>query len=131
MKRAIIDENFKIKTFSVECDQQFSAFIELILKSFRFKLYYYVVDDLLYFSKSNPNEFKYILQILNSTVIFLQNNLYVNYFDIYVYDIKINQALIINRFIDESTKQSKGSNYIVIKLAYKVRPFRKKLEINW
>ena len=89
------------------------------------------MDDLLYLLKSNPEERDYLLQILHSSVIFLQNNLYVNFFDIYVYDIAINEVSNFNRFVNDQTGQFKVSNNIIIKFAYQIKPITKKLETVW
>jgi hypothetical protein len=123
--------NFNIKTFNVKCDSELSSLAKVVLKSFKFKLYYYIVDDLLYLLKSNPKERDYLLQILHSSVIFLQNNLYVNFFDIYIYDISINEVSNFNRFVNEQSESFKVSNTITIKLAYQVKPVTKKLETTW
>ena len=127
----IMDPNFNIKTFNVECHSELSSFTKVILKNFKFKLYYYIVDDLLYLLKSNPEERDYILQMLHSSVIFLQNNLYVNFFDIYIYDIQINKLSKFNRFMNNQSAPSQVSNIITIKLAYQVKPITKKLETTW
>ena len=127
----IVDPNFNIKTFNVKCYSQLSSLAKVVLKSFKFKLYYYIVDDLLYLLKSNPKERDYLLQILHSSVIFLQNNLYVNFFDIYIYDISINEVSNFNRFVNEQSESFKVSNTITIKLAYQVKPVTKKLETTW
>ena len=131
MVQKIVDPNFHIKTFNVKCDNKLSPLAKTILQSFNFKLYYYVIDDLLYLLKSNPKERDYLLQILNSSVIFLQNNLYVNFFDIYIYDISINEISKINRFVNEQPESFKLSNTITIKLAYQVTAVPKKLETIW
>ena len=131
MVQKIMDPNFHIKTFNVKCDNKLSPLAKTILQSFKFKLYYYVIDDLLYLLKSNPNERDYLLQILNSSVIFLQNNLYVNFFDIYIYDITINEISNFNRFVNEQSESFELSNTITIKLAYQVKPVPKKLETIW
>ena len=127
----IIDPNFNIKTFNVKCDKELSSLAKTILKSFKFKLYYYTVDDLLYLLKSNPEERDYLLQILHSSIIFLQNNLCVNFFDIYIYDISINEISKFNRFVNQQSESFKVSNMITIKLAYQVKPVTKKLETTW
>jgi len=127
----VMDPNFNIKTFNVKCDIELSSFAKAIIKSFKFKLYYYIVDDLLYLLKSNPEERDYILQMLHSSVIFLQNNLSVNFFDIYIYDIHINELSKFNRFVTEESESFKVSNIITIKLAYQVKPITKKLETTW
>ena len=131
MVQKIVDPNFHIKTFNVKCDKKLSSLAITILQSFKFKLYYYVMDDLLYLLKSNLDERDYLLQILNSSVIFLQNNLYVNFFDIYIYDISINEISKFNRFVNEQSESFKISNTITIKLAYQVKPVPKKLETIW
>jgi len=127
----IIDPNFNIKTFNVKCDKELSSLAKTILKSFKFKLYYYTVDDLLYLLKSNPEERDYLLQILHSSIIFLQNNLCVNFFDIYIYDISINEISKFNRFVKEQSESFQVSNMITIKLAYQLKPVTKKLETTW
>ena len=126
-----MDPNFHIKTFNVKCDKKLSSLAITILQSFKFKLYYYVMDDLLYLLKSNPEERDYLLQILHSSVIFLQNNLHVNFFDIYIYDISISEISQFNRFVTEQSKSFNVSNTITIKLAYQVKPITKKLETTW
>ena len=131
MVKKIMDPNFHIKTFNVKCDKKLSSLAITILQSFKFKLYYYVMDDLLYLLKSNLDERDYLLQILNSSVIFLQNNLYVNFFDIYIYDITINEISKFNRFVNEQSELFKVSNTITIKLAYQIKPVPKKLETIW
>ena len=131
MVQKIVDPNFNIKTFNVKCDNELSSLAKTIIKSFKFKLYYYVMDDLVYLLKSNPTERDYLLQILHSSVIFLQNNLYVNFFDIYIYDISLNEKSKFNRFITEQSTSFKVSNTITIKLAYQVKPVTKKLETTW
>jgi hypothetical protein len=131
MVQKIMDPNFHIKTFNVKCDKKLSSLAITILQSFKFKLYYYVMDDLLYLLKSNLDERDYLLQILNSSVIFLQNNLYVNFFDIYIYDISINEISKFNRFVNEQSELFKVSNTITIKLAYQIKPVPKKLETIW
>mgnify|MGYP000889735485 CR=1 FL=1 len=131
MVQKIVDPNFHIKTFNVKCDNKLSPLAKTILQSFKFKLYYYVIDDLLYLLKTNPDERDYLLQILNSSVIFLQNNLYVNFFDIYIYDITINEISNFNRFVNEQSESFELSNTITIKLAYQVKPVPKKLETIW
>ena len=131
MVQKVVDPKFNIRTFNIKCDKNISPLAKIITKSFKFKLYYYVIDDLLYLLKSNPDERDYLLQLLNSSVIFLQNNLYVNFFDIYIYDITINEVSKFNRFVNEQSKSFKVSNTLTVKLAYQVKPVQKKLETIW
>ena len=131
MVQKIVDPKFNIRTFSIKCDKHLSPLAKIIIKSFKFKLYYYVIDDLLYLLKSNPEERDYLLQILHSTVLFLQNSLYINFFDIYIYDISIDEVSNSNRFINRNSQQFQVSNNITIKLAYQVKSVTKKLETTW
>ncbi len=131
MVQKIIDPNFHIKTFNVKCDKALSPLLKTILKSFKFKLYYYVIDDLLYLLKSNPDECDSILQTLNSSVLFLQNNFHVNFFDIYLYEINIIERSKSNRFINEELNNFKNSTYLNIKFAYQVKSVQKKFETIW
>ena len=130
MVQKIIDPKFNIRTFNIKCDKNLSPLAKIII-SFKFKLYYYIIDDLLYLLKSNPEERDYLLQTLHSTVLFLQNSLYINFFDIYIYDISIDEVSNSNRFITRNSQQFQVSNNITIKLAYQVKSVTKKLETTW
>ena len=131
MAQKVIDPTYQIKTFSVQYDKQLSPLTKTIIQSFKLKLYYYVIDDILYLLKSNQSERDYLLQLLHSSVIFLQNNLHASFFDIYVYDIHINENFKENRFVKDQFKQFKTSNTITIKLAYQVKPITQKIETIW
>jgi hypothetical protein len=131
MVQKVVDPKFNIRTFNIKCDKNLSPLAKIIIKSFKFKLYYYVIDDLLYLLKSNPEERDYLLQTLHSTVLFLQNSLYINFFDIYIYDISIDEVSNSNRFINRKSEQFQISNNITIKLAYQVKSVTKKLETTW
>lgn len=131
MIQKMLDSKFQVKTFSVRYEKELSKRAKVVLQSFRLKLYYYVIDDILYFLKSDPHECNYLLQILNSTAIFLQNNMGVNFFNIYVYDILINEVSKTNRFIYDEKKPVKFSNNITIKLAYQVQSLEEIFDTTW
>lgn len=131
MIQKVLDSKFQVKTFSVRYDKELSKRAKIVLQSFKLKFYYYVVDDILYFLKSDQNECNYLLQILNSTAIFLQNNFSVNFFNIYVYDIQINEISKINRFTLGEKEPVKISNNIIIKLAYQVQSLEETLDTTW
>jgi len=125
------DTKFNIKTFNIKYEKKLSPLAKTIIQSLKFKLYYYVVEDLLYLLKSNQKEGNQLLQTLHSTVIYLQNNLYVNFFDIYVYEVSISEKQNSNKFIKNSSDYFESLNYLTIKLAYQVKPISKKLESIW
>jgi hypothetical protein len=128
MIQKVLDSKFQVKTFSVKYNKELSKRAKIVLQSFKLKFYYYVIDDILYFLKSDSNECNCLLEILNSTAIFLQNNLSVNFFDIYVYDIQINEISKTNRFTRGEQETVKISNTITIKLAYQVQPLEEILD---
>ena len=131
MVKKVFNPKFQVKTFSIKYDRKISKHAKIILQSFKLKVYYYVIDDILYFLKSDQNECDYLVQILHSTAIFLQNNFGVNFFDIYIYDIRVNETPKFNRFTNNEKESLKFSNNIIIKLAYQVQPLEKNLETTW
>ena len=111
-------KSFQIKTFNVKSEKTLSPLAKIILQSVQFKHFYYVRDDICYLLKSKPIERDFLLQALYSAVIFLQNNLSINYFDIWIYEIYINKVSTNNKFINQKSQSFKADEYITIKLAY-------------
>ena len=111
-------KSFQIKTFNVKSEKKLSPLAKLILQSIQFKHFYYVRDDISYLLKSNPIERDFLLQALYSIVISLQNNLYINFFDMWIYEIYINKVPNQNKFINKKSENLESDEYITIKLAY-------------
>ena len=111
-------KSFQVKTFNVKCEGTLSPLTRLILQSVQFKHLFYVRDDISYLLKSNPIERDFLLQALYSSVICLQNNLSIDFFDMWVYEIYINKVSNNNKFISQKSKILKPDEYITIKLAY-------------
>lgn len=111
-------KSFQIKTFNVKSEKTLSPLAKLILQSVQFKHFYYVRDDISYLLKSNPIERDFLLQALYSTVISLQNNLSINFFDIWIYEIYINKVSTDNKFMSQQSQNLEPDEYITIKLAY-------------
>lgn len=124
-------ETVKVKTLHIKYKDRLSPLAKLILKSFRSKYFYYVVEDILYLLKSNTKERDSLLQMLHSIVIYLQNNLCVNFFDIWVYEIYINEVSQYNNLVNRDFRSLEPLEYITIKLAYQVKPPTEKVEIPW
>ena len=121
----------KLKTFKIKYEKDLSSNAKFILNSFQNKYIYYAIDDILYGSKSNLNEQDSLLTILYSAIIFLQNNFYVNFFDIWISEIYIEEILKSNKFLSNNSRSSKSFNFITIKLFYKSRISIKKQEFLW
>jgi len=119
-------KSFQIKTFNVKCEKKLSPLAKLILQSVQFKHFYYVRDDISYLLKSNLNERDFLLQALYSIVISLQNNLSVNFFDMWIYEIYINKVSHPNKFINQKSQNLEQGEYITIKLAYGINVSQEK-----
>lgn len=111
-------KNFNIKTINVKSEKKLSPLAKLILQNVQFKHFYYVRDDISYLLKSNPSERDFLLQALYSIVISLQNNLSINYFDMWIYEIYINKVSTHNKFMSRKSQSPEPEEYITIKLAY-------------
>lgn len=120
-----------LKTFQIKYDKKLSSVGKLILNSFQNKYIYYAIDDILYSFRSNPIERDNLLAILYSPVLSLQNNLSINFFDIWIHEIHINEISKVNRFLKNDFKNVKQLNYITIKLFYKTRVPSKKRDSLW
>jgi hypothetical protein len=113
-------KRFYIKTFNVKSEKILSPLAKLILHSIQFKYFYYVQDDITYLLKSNPIERDFLLQTLHSIVISVQNNLSINFFDMWVYEIYVNKISNSNKFLIENSEKKESCEYITIKLAYTI-----------
>ena len=119
------------KTFQIKYEKKLSLIAKLILNSFRNKYIYYAIDDILYLLKSNPVERDNLLEILYSQVLSLQNNLSVNFFDIWIHEIYINEISKVNKFINNDSQNFEQFTFLTIKLLYKTRIPIKKPESLW
>lgn len=119
------------KTFQIKYHEDLSTTAKFILNSFQNKYIYYAMDDILYSLKSNPIERDNLLAVLYSPVLSLQNNFSVNFFDIWIRDIYIDEISKPNKFLKQNAEKSEKFNYITIKLFYKTRVPIKKQESLW
>ena len=68
-----------------------------MLNNFQHKYFYHIVDDILYSLKAQPIERDKLLSIIYAPVIYLQNNFSIDFFDIWVDEIYINQESKVNK----------------------------------
>ena len=116
----------KLKTFQLRYEKKLSSIAKLILNSLQKKYIYYAIDDILESFQSNPYERDNLLAILYSPILSLQNNLSINFFDIWIDEIYINEGTKINKFFTNDSSNLEQYSYITIKLLYKSRiPFKK------
>nr|YP_010472424.1 hypothetical protein N4L43_pgp085 [Pleurosigma intermedium]UVG42035.1 hypothetical protein [Pleurosigma intermedium] len=121
----------KIFTFQIKYEKKLSTVAKFILNSFQKKYIYYAIDDILYLLKSKPIERDNLLSIIYSPIVSLQNNFSINFFDIWIHEIYINEVSKVNKFIANNSQNFEQFNYITIKLFYKTGLPRKKQETLW
>jgi hypothetical protein len=119
------------KTFQIRYHKQFSSTTKFLLNNFKNKYLYYAIDDILYSLKSNPVERNNLLVLLYSPIVFLQNNLFIDFFDIWIQEVSIDEISKSNRFLSKDTKIFQASNSIRIQFLYKLRVPAKKPETLW
>ena len=119
------------KTFQIKYEKELSSIAKFILNSFQKKYIYYAIDDILYLLKSNPIERDNLLAIIYSPVLSLQNNFSINFFDIWIHEIYINEVTKVNKFINNDYQNFEPFNYITIKLLYKTKVPIKKQDSLW
>lgn len=124
-------EEGQLKTFQIKYNKELSSIAKLILNSFQNKYLYYAIDDILDSFRTNPTERENLLGILYSPVLSLQNNLSINFFDIWIHEIHIQEIPKVNRFIQKDFANVKQQNSITIKLFYQTRLPKKKRDSLW
>ena len=119
------------KTFHIKYEKKLSSFAKLVLNSFQDKYLYYAMDDILYSFESNPREGENLLEMLKSLVLLLQNNFFINSFDIWIHEIYINEVSKVNKFLTNDLSNLEQGTCITIKLLYKKPISPKKLDSIW
>lgn len=119
------------KTFQIEYREKLSFSAKALLNTFQNKYIYYAIDDILYSLKSDSFERENLLAVLYSPVISLQNNFSVNFFDIWINDIYIDETVVSNKFLKLDSKNLNKVNYITIKFFYKTKINIKKQDSLW
>ena len=119
------------KTFRIYYNNNLSATAKLILNNFQNKYIYYAIDDILYLLRFDLMEQENLLAILYSPIISLQNNFSVNFFDIWIQNVYINEKSKQNKFLKKKLLISEKFHCITINLFYKTRIPVKKQESLW
>ena len=119
------------KTFQIKYEKQLSSVAKFLLNSFQNKYLYYAIDDILYLLKPNSIERNTLLEILYSPVLSLQNNLSINFFDIWIHEIYISEVSNVNKFLTKNCQNFEPFSYITIKLLYRTKIPTKKQESLW
>ena len=125
-----LDET-RFKIFQIKCEKKLSAIAKLVLNSFQNKYIYYAIDDILYLFQFNPTERNNLLAILYAPVLSLHNSSSINFFDIWINQIYINEGSKVNKFLKNDYYNLKTYSYITIKFLYKKGVPVKKVEPLW
>lgn len=119
------------KTFQIKYEKELSSVAKFLLNSFQHKYFYYAIDDILYLFNSNPKERDNLLAILYSPVLALQNNLFVNFFDIWIQEIYITEVSKPNKFLKATDSNLESFHSITIKFLYKTKTPIRQQESLW
>jgi hypothetical protein len=121
----------KSKTFYIKYEKELSVIDKIMLNSFQNKYLYHVIDDIQYSLKSKPMEGKNLLSIIYSPIVYLQNNFSIDFFDMWVGEIYVNQESKVNKFLAKNTLNRERFSYVTIKLFYTTKLPVKKPEPLW
>ena len=124
-------ESTSSRTFQIKYDKKLSSVAKLILNSFQKKYLYYAIDDILYSFQSNSSERDNLLAILYSPVLSLQNNFSIDFFDIWIDEIYIQEISKVNKFLKTNSSNFQQYSYITIKFLYKMPILPKKPDSLW
>lgn len=121
------------KTFQLQLkyEKKLSSLAKFVLTSFQKKYFYYAIDDILDLLKSNPIERDNLLTILYSTVLSLHNKFSINFFDVWIYEIHINEVAKTNKFLTTKSQNFEPFYYITITFLYRTKIPIKKQESLW
>lgn len=122
-----------LKTFQIHYTLPLSLTARNILTSFTNKYIYYAIDDILYLLNSNKIEQDNLLAILYSSMLSLHNDFSINFFDIWVDSVYLNESYGTNRFLNRKSQffNHPTMTIITLKLHYLIRTPIKKPEPIW
>ena len=119
------------KTFYIEYNDRLSMTGKFLLNSFQNKYIYYAIDDILETFQNSPVERDQLLGLIYSPILSLQNHFSINFFDIWIRQVYIEEIVKPNKFL---TKESEGFiqfTSITIEFIYNVKAPVKKPEALW
>ena len=119
------------RTFKIKYDKKLSSVAKFLLTSFNKKYLYYAIDDILYLFQLNPIERDNLLAILYSPVISLQNNFSIDFFNIWIDEIYIQEISKVNKFLKTNPSNFQQYSYITIKFLYTMPILPKKPDSLW
>nr|YP_009496173.1 hypothetical protein ycf88 [Plagiogrammopsis vanheurckii]AWT38613.1 hypothetical protein ycf88 [Plagiogrammopsis vanheurckii] len=120
-----------LQTFNIKCEERLSPYAKSILLSWKGKPFYCANEDILYLFKLNRTEQNFLLRILHSMAIFLQNGTCTNLFDISIYSVNIAEAPKSNHVTNDKVENHALVDSVTFKLKCHVTRPTEKSEIPW
>ena len=120
-----------VQTFNIKCEKKLSSYAKRILLSWKGKPFYCANEDILYLFKFDRVEQNFLLRILHSMAIFLQNGTCTNLFDISIYSISISEEPKFNRVTNGKVENHPLVDSITFKLKCHLTIPVEKSEIPW
>lgn len=120
-----------MRTFQIEYKENLSTSAKSVLSSFESKYIYYAIDDLLYILGSESKESQNLLELLYSSMLSLHNDYSINFFDIWIESVSINDIYKHNKFLTSKSQKLKSVTNITLQLSYIARLPIKKPEPIW
>merc|ERR1712161_169598 len=103
----------KSKTFYIKYDNELSLINKIMLNNFQSKYFYHAIDDIMHSLESRPIERDNLLAIIYSPILYLQNNFSIDFFDIWVDEVYINQESKVNKFLAEDSSNFELFNFCI------------------
>lgn len=125
------EKEITLKTFQIKYPHQLSLTARFLLNSFQNKYLFYAMDDILSTFQSSSMERNNLLAILYSPVLSLQNNFSIDFFDIWIRQVHIEEIPKTNRFLNEEDPLLNQFTYITIQFFYQIKLPPKKREALW
>ena len=122
-----------LKTFQIQYNDTLSLTARNTLTSFTNKYIYYAIDDIICLLSAKRDEQNNLLSILYSSMLSLHNDFSINFFDIWIDSIYLNEKHKTNRFLMSTSSNITKVTYttITLKLHYFTRTPNKKPETIW
>jgi hypothetical protein len=119
------------KRFQIKYPNKLSSKVKFILSSFQNKYMYYAIEDIFDCFSSPSNEQSTLLAMLYTVMLDLHNNLYINFFDIWIDKIYIIESYKENSFSNTDNVTFQPLSRITFTVFYRQNTPTQKLETYW
>jgi len=123
--------NLISQTFNIKFEKKLSTRAKQVLQTWRNKSFYCANEDLLYVFKFNLSERDFLLQVLHSMAIFLQNATCSSFFDISIYNVIITEQSNFDKLNKQKVKNIRLFDSLTFTLHCHVAAPPEKQDIPW